>query len=286
MPQLENGYTKIANELLEAIAAIRIPGEAMQILLVIIRKTYGYCKKKDAISLSQFVSATGMKKPNVCRAINKLLDMNIIKPLSKKIIKIIEKDNVYISEYELNKDCASWKPLSKKITLSKKIKNVIEKDNLPLSKKIPTKETITKERKKEYPAEKSDDISGEKSLKEKKPNAWSIWIDVNREFGRTDPFASGKDTRAAKSIMSQLKDPEKYADILRQFLSDDDKFLMQNGHSISFLSSKINKYLNKQYQAKAVDDTYYFSPEEEAEIWAMEDRIAKEEAEKAKQQKE
>ncbi len=58
---------------------------------------------------------------------------------------VIEKDNAYISEYELNKDCASWKPLSKKITLSKKIINVIEKDNLPLSKKIPTKETITKE---------------------------------------------------------------------------------------------------------------------------------------------
>ena len=54
MPQLENGYTKIANELLEAIAAIRIPGEAMQVLLVIIRKTYGYCKKKDAISISLF----------------------------------------------------------------------------------------------------------------------------------------------------------------------------------------------------------------------------------------
>lgn len=145
MSQLENSYTKIANELLEAIAAIRIPGEAMQILLVIIRKTCGYHKNKDAISLSQFVSATGMKKPNVCRAIKKLLDMNIIKPLSKKIIKIIEKDNAYISEYELNKDCASWKPLSKKITLSKKIKTVIKKDNLPLSKKIPTKETITKE---------------------------------------------------------------------------------------------------------------------------------------------
>lgn len=158
MPQLENGYTKIANELLEAIAAIRIPGEAMQVLLVIIRKTYGYCKKKDAISLSQFVAATGIKKPNVCRAVKKLLDMNIIKPLSKKIIKIIEKDNAYISEYELNKDCSSWIPLSKKITLSKKIKNVIEKDNLPLSKKIPTKETITKEtitkeRKKDFSAE-------------------------------------------------------------------------------------------------------------------------------------
>ena len=128
--------------------------------------------------------------------------------------------------------------------------------------------------------------SGKKSLKEQKPNAWAIWIDINREFGRSDPFVSGKDTRAAKSILSQIKDPEKYADILRQFLSDDDKFLMQNGHGISFLQGKINKYLNKQYQPSAIDDTYYFSPEEEAEIWAMEERIAKEEAAKAKQQKE
>jgi phage replication O-like protein O len=276
MPQLEN-YTKIANELLEAIAAIRIPGEAMQILLVIIRKTCGYHKKKDAISLSQFASITGMKKPNVCRAVKKLLDMNIIKPLSKKIIKIIEKDNAYISEYELNKDFASWKPLSKKITLSKKIINVIKKDNLPLSKKIPTKETITKERKKEYPAEKSDDISGEKSLKEKKPNAWGIWIDVNREFGRTDPFPIGKDTKAAKNILSQIKDSEKYADILRQFLDDNDNFLIQNGHSISFLTSRINKYLNQCYKPK-ISDSYALSDDQIAEIYAMEEKFAADES--------
>jgi hypothetical protein len=130
---------------------------------------------------------------------------------------------------------------------------------------------------------KSKKIKADKIPKESNPNAWAIWVDVNREFGRADPFAIGKDTKAAKSILAQIKDPEKYADILRQFLSDDDKFLMQNGHSISFLTSKINKYLNKQYQPL---DTYDFSPEEEAYIYAMEERIAKEEAEKAKQQKE
>ena len=35
-PQTENGYTKIANEIMEALAHIRIPGEAMQVLLVIL----------------------------------------------------------------------------------------------------------------------------------------------------------------------------------------------------------------------------------------------------------
>lgn len=101
----------------------------------------------------------------------------------------------------------------------------------------------------------------EKSLKEQKPNAWAIWIDVNREFGRVEPFSSGKDTRAAKNILTQIKDPEKYADILRQFLADDDKFLMQNGHSISFLTSKINKYLNQSYQSKVPKN------DEESEWW-------------------
>ena len=77
-PQLEKGYTKIANEILEALAKIRIPGEARQILDVILRKTYGWGKKEDNISLSQFQKNTNLSKPNICRGINKLINMNII----------------------------------------------------------------------------------------------------------------------------------------------------------------------------------------------------------------
>lgn len=45
-PQCENGFTKIANELMEALAKIRIPGEARQVLDVIFRQTYGWNKKR------------------------------------------------------------------------------------------------------------------------------------------------------------------------------------------------------------------------------------------------
>lgn len=137
-PQCEHGYTKIANELLEALIKIRVPGEAMQVLLKVIRQTYGYNKKEDDISLSQFCLATGMKKPNCVRAINKAIALNVI----------IKKDNGSIARYRFNKDYSTWKPLSKKITLSKKIMSVIKKDNKSLSKKIPTKEikdNVTKE---------------------------------------------------------------------------------------------------------------------------------------------
>lgn len=134
-PQLEKGYTRIANEILEALGRIRISGEATQVLNVILRKTYGFGKKQDRISLSQFILATGMKKPTVCRAINKLLSMEII-------IKI---DNELGEIYCIQKDFDEWKPLAKKITLAKKIITVIKKDNSSLSKKIHTKETTTKE---------------------------------------------------------------------------------------------------------------------------------------------
>ncbi|HJW85455.1 MAG TPA: replication protein [Candidatus Brocadiaceae bacterium] len=160
-PQCENGYTKIANELLEAWARIRIPGEARQVLDAILRKTYGFGKKADAISLSQFVLATGILKPNVCASLKLLKDMNLI----------IQKDNDVANVYSINKDYTSWRPLSKKITvLSKKItigennqhnqglegdnliiqkdngqKNVIQKDNASLSKRIPTIDNSTKE---------------------------------------------------------------------------------------------------------------------------------------------
>ena len=134
-PQTEDGFTAIANELMIQICGIRIPGESRQVFDVILYKTYGWKKKVDWISLSQFEELTGIKKQNVKRAINKLLDMNMI---------FIKKDNDEQTFYGINKNYLTWEPLSKKITLSKKIKPVIKKDKASLSKKSTTKETNTK----------------------------------------------------------------------------------------------------------------------------------------------
>jgi phage replication O-like protein O len=135
-PQKEKGYTAISNEIFDALARIRIPGECWQVLCVIFRKTYGFYKKEDSISLSQFVNFTGIKRQNVCRAIKKLILMNIV----------IKKDNGNVSNYCFQKDYELWKPLSKKIILSKKITNVIKNDNQGYSKKRHTKDTITKDK--------------------------------------------------------------------------------------------------------------------------------------------
>jgi len=151
-PQTEDGYTRFANELLEALIKYRIPGEQMQCLLYISRMTYGYRRKTWALTLDSFVEATGINKPAVSRALKTLL--------SKKII-IIKKDNNSSTVYGINKFFKEWEPLSKKIiiikkdnektpenpekSLSKKITTVIKKDNLGGSIPIIVKENLKKE---------------------------------------------------------------------------------------------------------------------------------------------
>ncbi len=77
-PQLENGYTPIANEILDRLAKTHLSSNQWQVLLCIIRKTYGYHKKVDYIANSQIVEATGLCKAVVSRVLHYLQDVKLI----------------------------------------------------------------------------------------------------------------------------------------------------------------------------------------------------------------
>jgi len=134
-PQCEDGYTKIANEILDALCRFRIPGEQRQCLDFILRKTYGYHKKEDSISNSQFCEGTGLLKGNVTRA---------LKELSEKQL-VIKNDNGKYPTYRFNKNYTEWRELSKKQPVIKKATVVIKSDNRLLSKVMDTKDNSTKE---------------------------------------------------------------------------------------------------------------------------------------------
>lgn len=133
-------FIRISTELWEAICRIRIPGEARQVLDTIIRKTYGYHKKEDQIALSQFCLCTNLSKTTVCKAIGKLISMNLI----------TQKGNDRGKTYRFNKDYSTWKPLPKRVILPKKEIGVTQKGNPSLPKRgntidTTTKDTITKD---------------------------------------------------------------------------------------------------------------------------------------------
>ena len=64
-PQKENGYTVIANEVIEQLAFASLSGREMRVVLVVIRKTWGWSKKEDRLSLSQVAEATGIARPHI-----------------------------------------------------------------------------------------------------------------------------------------------------------------------------------------------------------------------------
>lgn len=100
-PQLENGYVKIANELLGALMRLPLSNYEMRVVLCVIEKTYGWNKKKDWISLSQFEADTCIKNAHVCRTLNVLVDKKILTKTGSK----------YHPYYSLQKDYDEWSTL-------------------------------------------------------------------------------------------------------------------------------------------------------------------------------
>jgi phage replication O-like protein O len=77
-PQLEDGYVRIANELLEAILGFDLSHREQSVVLTIIRKTYGYGKKEDDISAAQIGTMCGIARQHVTSTLNALALRNVI----------------------------------------------------------------------------------------------------------------------------------------------------------------------------------------------------------------
>lgn len=71
-PQLEDGYTRIANELLEAVSLYPFTGGELRVLFVILRATYGYKRKVTTISLNELARKTNLTRrhiPNILKTL-------------------------------------------------------------------------------------------------------------------------------------------------------------------------------------------------------------------------
>lgn len=77
-PQLENGYTRLANELLDALISAKLTARQWAVFMAVVRKTYGFNKKDDDIGLSQLVGMTGIAKAHVSVAVRELAARRIL----------------------------------------------------------------------------------------------------------------------------------------------------------------------------------------------------------------
>lgn len=101
-PQKENGYTPIANEIMEQLCKINLSSYQSRLLFAVWRKTYGYNKKEDWLSNSQLVELTGLKKQHVSRAKKELIERKLVTSTGDKI--------------QFNKCYSQWCELPKSVT--------------------------------------------------------------------------------------------------------------------------------------------------------------------------
>ncbi len=77
-PQIEDGYVRIANELFEALSNTRLPGRQWQIVLTIIRMTYGYNRKTWNTSNIELSSILNMHRQHTHADLKELAAKNMI----------------------------------------------------------------------------------------------------------------------------------------------------------------------------------------------------------------
>ncbi|OED38257.1 hypothetical protein AB833_20070 [Chromatiales bacterium (ex Bugula neritina AB1)] len=77
-PQIENGYTRIANELLEALLLANLSKRHLLVAFAVIRQTYGFNRKSDRISGSQIAELTGLRRNHCSVTVAELTEMKIL----------------------------------------------------------------------------------------------------------------------------------------------------------------------------------------------------------------
>ena len=106
-PQKENGHTDIANEIVEILAKVNFRPYESRTLWALWRKTWGWHKKEDRISLTQFQQITRLERRHQHKALKTLIEKNIITR---------NKDS-YIVSYSFQKDYTLWKVVLKQALL-------------------------------------------------------------------------------------------------------------------------------------------------------------------------
>lgn len=111
-PQKENGFTSIANEILDNMSRQPLNGTQFRILMIIFRFTYGFNRKEHQLSESFISKATSIHKKQIQREINELIDYKIV---------VVTNEASFRSPRSLmfNKDYDSWE-VTKKLPGSEK----------------------------------------------------------------------------------------------------------------------------------------------------------------------
>lgn len=231
--QLDDGFLRLANELLDATMCSGLPETELCIVMAVWRKTYGFSKKMDWISNEQLEAMIDKHHTHCSTAKNNLIRKKVLIQEGRKI--------------GMNKDISSWETKNNGFckTLAKPAKETLaEVAKPPKQKLLSTKDNNTKDKK------DNENTMSEQVRTECKKSP-SLHEETDRAFEEIFWLAGmvkGGKAKAKSAFRTQFKawrkesggTPEQFA----QFLADD--IASRKGKQFGFDKLHPSTYLNGQ----------------------------------------
>ncbi|HDK6942540.1 TPA: replication protein [Klebsiella pneumoniae] len=203
---LDDGFTRIANELLEAVMRAGLSQHQLLVFMAVMRKTYGFNKKSDWVSNEQLSELTGIL-PHKCSAAKSVLVKRGILTQTGRVIGI----NKAVSEWSsLPVKGTEKKPYLKKVTLPESGKKSLpESGNAYYPNQVNTKDKHTKDNKDNInnppksPRAVSFDASAVQLPDWLSAEIWSSWVAYRRDLKK--PIKSQQTVTQAINLLDRCR---------------------------------------------------------------------------------
>ncbi|EBE8486762.1 replication protein [Salmonella enterica subsp. houtenae] len=203
---LDDGFTRIANEILEAVMHAGLSQHQLLVFMAVMRKTYGFNKKSDWVSNEQLSELTGIL-PHKCSSAKSALVKRGILTQTGRVIGI----NKTVSEWSsLPVKGTEKKPYLKKVNLPESGKKSLpESGNGYYPNQVNTKDTITKDSKDNSnkppkpPRAVSFDASSVQLPDWLSSIIWSSWVEYRRDLKK--PIKSQQTVTQAINLLDRCR---------------------------------------------------------------------------------
>lgn len=203
---LDDGFTRIANELLEAVMHAGLSQHQLLVLMAIMRKTYGFNKKSDWVSNEQISVLTGIL-PHKCSAAKSALVKRGILTQAGRVIGINKTVGEWLSSPEKGKE---KKPYLKKVNLPESGKKSLpESGNADYPNQVNTKDKHTKDNKDnsnkppKSPRAGSFDAASVPLPDWLSAVTWSSWVEYRRDLKK--PIKSQQTVTQAINLLDRCR---------------------------------------------------------------------------------
>ncbi|HDG8070773.1 TPA: replication protein [Klebsiella pneumoniae] len=203
---LDDGFTRITNELLEAVMHAGLSQHQLLVFMAVMRKTYGFNKKSDWVSNEQISVLTGIL-PHKCSAAKSALVKRGILTQTGRVIGI----NKAVSEWSsLPVKGTEKRPYLKKVTLPESGKKSLpESGNAYYPNQVNTKDKHTKDNKDNInippksPRAVSFDASAVQLPDWLSAEIWSSWVAYRRDLKK--PIKSQQTVTQAINLLDRCR---------------------------------------------------------------------------------